>query len=725
MIHAKLGDTVLTFPDGTPDDVVDKAVAEHVATTQRDTAAHKANSGFLGGLDSTVRSLAQGATFGFGDEISALGDATIGHYFGRGSQAPDVDTRYAENLPNERARDKAFHEDHPVLATTGQIAGGIGGAVAGATLAPAAAVVAAPAAELGATIGAGVNAVGRAGAAIPYVGPAARSVAQGVNALWHAAPAGVQTVGRLAAGGAVAGGVGGFGEGEGGFDSRMGDAAKGAGWGAALAPGLGAVGRVLAPWGNRLLTLMGRNAGPDAERQILRSFERSGRSVDDVAAASTAAGDAPVTVMDLSGRPTVQLGATAANTPSTATQAAENMVVARRGDRPERVAAASDAALGGGSGTDVATATAERQLQRQTEASPLYERAFSQPAGMTENMGHILNDPIGQQGLRRGLEIQRIEGNTRRARGEEAVPTHDPSIQFNEQGDPVIVGVPNMRSLDAVKRGMDAILEDARDPTSGRINMTERLRAIDQMRHQWVTMLDEGNPHYAEARRAWAGPSAQMEATAAGRSVLGADRDVVARRMDDMAPDEQDAYRLGVGRAITDLLSDPGTAIGKARKLVDDRNMQTRLRSVLGDERLEQLNAVLRREVEMGQVEHTVNPRAGSHTARLTAGGADMADNAGPLSQAIALALQGRFKDATHTFAGDLYRTSVNRVNPRIANELGQRLFTTDPIQRQAMIEQLRRRQANDLASVYRAQRWAEPALRGAARGVGGIAGRP
>jgi hypothetical protein len=29
MIHAKLGDTVLTFPDGTPDDVVDKAVAEH------------------------------------------------------------------------------------------------------------------------------------------------------------------------------------------------------------------------------------------------------------------------------------------------------------------------------------------------------------------------------------------------------------------------------------------------------------------------------------------------------------------------------------------------------------------------------------------------------------------------------------------------------------------------------------------------------------------------
>jgi hypothetical protein len=337
-----------------------------------------------------------------------------------------------------------------------------------------------------------------------------------------------------------------------------------------------------------------------------------------------------------------------------------------------------------------------------------------------------MQDPIGQAGLKQGLEIQRIENATRRARGEPEVPTTDPAIHYDENGDPRIVGVPNMRTLDAVKRGMDAVIDAARSDTTGQVQWTERLRAIDGMRRTWVELLDQNNPEYAAARAAWGGPSAQLEATEAGQKALRTNRDIVAQRATSGPPDVQDAYRLGVGRGFADRVSDPARASGAARSMLEDRQMQARLESVLGQDRLDALNAVLRRETDMTSVERAISPRAGSQTGRLTAGGADMGtDVAGPVIAGVKQAVSGQPVQGVGTILNDwVVRRLGQGINPATADALANRLFVTDPAGRQRVTDALQNRLMLDQARSELARRITQPVVRGLAATSGDLAVR-
>lgn len=651
-------------------------------------------------VGSTLRGVVRGVTFGFGDELRAGTDALaqgaanlIHGSEGRPSMGEAYDTSLAANREQDR-RDVATN---PVSSTTGQLAG----SVAPMLLAP----------ELGLA---------------RLVGRVAAPIIARINPMMEAIPGWLQSTGRLVAGGATAGGVAGFGEGEG-IGDRAGGAITGALTGAAVAPVVKAVTAAAPVVVSRVGALTGlRDPQTAADRQIVRALDRGGVSVDEAAARLTAAGDNPTALVDVGGRNVVNLGATAANTPGTSMEAADQFVQGRRIGRPDRLMTAGDTAFGGGSGTDIADITASRQAQRTAEASPLYREAFAKPAGMTEPMQEIIQHPIGQTGLKRGLEIQDIENTTRRARGEPEVPTTDPAIHYDDNGNPRIVGVPNMRSLDAIKRGMDAMIEDARDKTSGRIDWTERLHAVDDMRRTWVGLLDENNPEYAAARAAWGGPSAQMEATQAGRTALRTDRDIVAQRAASGPPDVQDAYRLGVGRDFSDRVSDPGRASGATRVMLEDTNMQTRLRSVLGQDRLDALNAVLRRETGYTDVERAVGPRAGSQTARLTAGGEDMAtDVAGPVVTGVLRALGGHpIAGARDVLQEYLQRRIGQGINPATADALANRLFTTDQASGQRVTEALRNRLMQDQVRTEMAQRFVRPVIGALAETGGSIATR-
>jgi hypothetical protein len=647
---------------------------------------------------SALRGVVQGATFGLGDELRAGTDALVQggkNLFGGGG--PSMGDTYDASLAQSReqlARDAATH---PVASVAGQVAGGVGGMLAGGEVA---------------------GAVGAGRLAAPLMGP--------VNGLASYLPEWLQTGLRLGGAGAAAGGLAGFGEGEGGLANRAESAATGAATGAVVGPAIGAVTSAAPAVVGRVAQGLGlRNADTAADRQIIRALDRGGTSVDQASTALTGAGDTPTALVDVGGRNVVNLGATAANTPSTAMDVADRFVQDRRMGRPDRLMNAGDAAFGGGSGTDVADIQAARAAQRTAEASPLYQSALNQPAGFTEPMQAMLADPIAQSGLARGLEIQRIENAARAGRGEPAAPTTDPAIQYDENGDPRIVGVPNMRSLDAVKRGMDAIIEDARDPTSGRIAWTERLRAIDDLRRTWVASLDQGNPDYAAARAAWGGPSSQMEATTAGRTALRTDRDVVAQRMQNAQPDVQDAYRLGAGRDFADRMSDPATASGAARKLLEDQQMQARLQSILPPDQFDALNTALNRETQMTAVERAVSPRAGSQTARLQAGGTDMQnDLMGPWLQAFRQVTMGHPMQAAGTVGTDVWRRFGQGMNSATSDALANKLFATDPVARQRVTDALRDRLTQDAAATERARAILRPAIRGVAATAGGMTGR-
>ena len=80
-------------------------------------------------IGSALTGAAQGATFGFGDEIAAGMDALTHPVLGRGSDAPTMGQRYEMNLLGERKIDKDFEKRAPLIAgvadATGLVAGSL------------------------------------------------------------------------------------------------------------------------------------------------------------------------------------------------------------------------------------------------------------------------------------------------------------------------------------------------------------------------------------------------------------------------------------------------------------------------------------------------------------------------------------------------------------------------------------------------------------------------
>lgn len=76
-----------------------------------------------GGLESFIRSAANGATFNLADTIAAAGDATIPLDTGS-SKAGTWTQRYQDNMAQQRGQTGAGNAEHPIASLTGAIAGG-------------------------------------------------------------------------------------------------------------------------------------------------------------------------------------------------------------------------------------------------------------------------------------------------------------------------------------------------------------------------------------------------------------------------------------------------------------------------------------------------------------------------------------------------------------------------------------------------------------------------
>lgn len=652
-------------------------------------------------LGVAARGVVRGATMGFNDEMKGAVAGIGGLFTGEG-----MGPAYERGRDAARAQDAADQAAQPAANIAGQVYGGVGSALMAA---PAAAAT-------------GLTALG-ARAAAP--------IAARLNPLLSQVPQWLGTTGRVVGSGAAGGAAAGFGEGQGGAGARLENAAEGGAIGAAAGGVLGAGVHLGGAVAGRLGHVFNmRNADVAADRQVIRSIERGGirapdangvprADLDEVERRLLANGDAPTALVDAGSRNTVNLGATAANTPSAAMDAADSFVQGRRYSRPDRLNNAGDAAFGGGSGGDVAGATASLRAQRTAEAGPLYDRAFNielQPDEFAR-VAPFIADPIGQDAMARGLRVIEIE---KLARGE----TFDPAAYGVTRGEggklvPVDGATPNMRLMDAVKRGYDEIVEGFRDPTSGRLNLSQYGRAVNDARAAYRGELTDMFHPYRRALEAWAGPSAQMEATAAGRTAFRTDRDVVAQRMGGPA-DTQEAYRLGAGRDFSDRVSDPQAAPGFVRDLLEDRSQQGRLNALLPQPQRDGLNNVLQRENNMVAVERAVSPRAGSQTARLAAGGDDMGrDPAGPWLSALSQLTSGRPVAAAGTVLQDQWRRFGQGINPATADALANRLFATDPAARAQVIQTLRNRLMQDRQTQERARVVGGRLLQGIGAGTG------
>ena len=187
----------------------------------------------------------------------------------------------------------------------------------------------------------------------------------------------------------------------------------------------------------------------------------------------------------------------------------------------------------------------------QQNAPPAYAKAFAAKPIVNDRIKEFLKSPEIQAGIKRGLQIQRIEGT---ADGKPFDPNDYGITSFNEAGDPVISATPNMRLLDAGKKGLDAMIQSEQNPLTGKV--TEMGRALTKLKASYLNTLDAANPDYAAARSAYGDQASRLQALNNGRDFMSMDHEEIQKFIQDSATSnaEKAAFSVGARRALQDRL---------------------------------------------------------------------------------------------------------------------------------------------------------------------------
>ncbi len=629
--------------------------------------------------DNTVRTLARGVTLNHADELAAAGNATIGTLTG---QPGTWSERYNQNVAQERLRDAAFDARNPVASLAGQVAGGVlmgGPVLRGATTLPGAML-------RGAGTGAGYGAVA------------------------------------------------GFGAGEGGLPNRAINAAEGAAVGAgigaavplAIAGGAGVAGMAA-----RTINPSSRNA--EAQRLLLRDLGRDGVTPQELAQSATAAGNAPVALVDLAGENVRGAAQAVARMPGEGQRLAGDLLSQRAGpQQTERLRQSIREAV---SAEDFNETMARTMQRRREEAAPNYERAYATTLPADARLQSFLSDPDIRRGVLEGVASARREALSRgepfdlAAYGVRSGP--DGSLEL-------IDGATPTRLFDAAKRGLDQLEEGAR---TGVGQATSKSREIAELRRALLARVDELNPDYAAARQAYAGDTALLSAAQEGRRLATArpeDFDMTVTEIRRMSASERDFFRMGVARGLVDRINSAadGAEATRLRQLFGSPFMREKLAATFDNpEDYQRFARTMEQEIGIASTNRAIDPRGGSVTMPISARREDLsnpprggvssgvvADDAGATLNPTQLGRNalglGGLDYAALNLADQVSRARAAGRLERNSNELARMLFTTAPEARGRLAEELIRRSLRDAA----ARGLTAPIARGAQR-AGGVAG--
>ena len=374
--------------------------------------------------------------------------------------------------------------------------------------------------------------------------------------------------------------------------------------GKAIGAGVGSVAQRL---GNALFNRMnGAGLTAGAADALNGALARQGQTP---AAAIAAARDlGPGATLADTGQATQELAARlAARDPNVAPTIAQNLTD-RAGQLAPRINQIVDAAVG----PDFDATAKLNALKAATAANGKanYSGAFSNPAAV--DVTPVL-EKIDEQiapGVTKltgsGVNLDPISAALRLARG---YISRDGSQAANIQ---------------TLHRSQDVI--DDMASSAFRAGDNAKARALWGIRSALLDQMDAANPAYGAARSEYASDKAIEEAFQEGRNVLAArsqgqvfDPDLLKVRLANMAQPEQDAYRLGARKALSDVMgqarSDPA---GLAAKLAnEDGYAADKLRAVFGADKVQPILEDLDKQ---GTIRQTNNlALGGSKTAMATA----------------------------------------------------------------------------------------------------------
>jgi hypothetical protein len=309
-----------------------------------------------------------------------------------------------------------------------------------------------------------------------------------------------------------------------------------------------------------------RQAADRATHAISSDTAGGGPGPSQIADAMTAASGKPFMVADAAGENTQALLGRLYRTPGAQRQLIKETLEARDAGAGERITSDVERALTGGKWSNPDDIIASQKAA----AAPAYEKAFANPA-WSPRLQTFLDDPVMKQGLNHGMKMERLEAV---AEGRPFDPT-SMGVDLDALGNVTTLRTPNMRVLDAGKRGLDAMIAQETDQLTGK--MSPMGRSLSIFRDRYVKQLDELNPDYAPARAAFSGPAQSAGAVRAGAASLDLTPTEAYAQLSKLAPNDQALFRQGAMDAYAKRIADTGKSgnetLGVARNATQEQRL--------------------------------------------------------------------------------------------------------------------------------------------------------
>ena len=235
-------------------------------------------------------------------------------------------------------------------------------------------------------------------------------------------------------------------------------------------------------------------------------------------------------------------------------------------------------------------------------ANNLYDAAYAHGAVDDPRLMKVLEDDTFKSAFKEAQRIAAKEARAAELRGE------DPSkfilkdiYNVDSEGNIASISkVPDVRTLDYIKRGIDALIDKG---YKGEGMGKAEANALKDLRKAYIGAIDENVPEYAAARAKYAGDMEVLDALRLGREEFMSPKTLPeqARKIvANMSEGERDALRTGATQAILTKIMDSPQQINAAQRVIGAPATRKRLEALFDNpQEYEIFEAALKRESEL------------------------------------------------------------------------------------------------------------------------------
>jgi hypothetical protein len=315
-----------------------------------------------------------------------------------------------------------------------------------------------------------------------------------------------------------------------------------------------------------------------------------------------------------------------------------------------------------------------------SKAGTMYDEAYAMGDVDDPRIVEALKNPQFQSFFAKARGIADTEASAAKLRGEDpsrfALPEiYKPTGQFTDSGAEILelTKLPDVRTLDYIKRGIDASIDSG---FRGQGMSTAEASALRDLRREFVKAIDENVPAYRAARQEYAGDMEVIDAMRSGLQDFGKlDSEQVVKMVASMGKAEKEAFRTGVARSLYSKVMDPSTNFNAASRIINSPETVSKLQPLFDDPAHFRLfQSALERESQLFQQANKI--LGGSQTAKR--GAMREALDEGPgVGEAVANAVTGGFWPSLTSMAARVARSST--LTPQVADKLADMLMSKNP----------------------------------------------